>query len=58
MNRGHYSDATVVVADQLHVGEILVISELTESHFGILFRVIVSKMEFGVVHIEAVCGVV
>ena len=46
------SDATVVVADQLQVGESLVFSVLTECHFCILFQVIVSKTEDWVVHIE------
>ena len=58
VSRGHCSDATIVVADQLHVGESLVFPELTESHFGILLEVIVGKAEDGIVHIEAGCGVV
>ena len=58
VSRCHYSDATIVVADQLHVGESLVFLELTESHFGILFKVIVGKAEDRIVHIEAGCGVV
>ena len=58
VSRCHYSDATIVVADQLHVGESLVFLELTESHFGILLKVIVGKAEDGIVHIEAGCGVV
>ena len=53
VRRAHYSHAAVVIADQLHIGKRWVFSELTKSHFGILFKAIVSKMEYSAVHIEA-----
>ena len=58
VSRDHYSDTAFVVAGQLHVRESLVFPELTKSHFRILFKVIVSKTEDGIVHNEAGCGVV
>ena len=58
VRRDHYGDAAVVVTGQLHIGESSIFSELTVSHFDILFKVIVSKTEDRVVHSEAGCGVV
>ena len=58
VRRDHYGDAAVVVTGQLHIGESSIFSELTVSHFDILFKVIVSKTEDRVVHSGAGCSVV